>query len=487
MARKKQNLLIKKSGTWSDIPAPIDGGKIYTKKGRNWHSIKTVFVKNSSTWKKIWPITIMPFKMTVRINIASDTITLPFINGYNYNCEIDWGDNTPLTQITSYNDPNRIHTYSTVGDYQISINGVMETLYFNGTGDKDKIISIDAWGETNLKSLRRAFKGCTNLKKIVDGNSITGDISSVTNMESAFQSCTSLIKFPIINTSNVTNFYISWYGCSGLTSFPLIDTSKGINFNRAWSHCSGLTSFPLIDTSKGTNFDYAWNGCSSLTSFPLIDTSSGTDFSRAWETCIGLTSFPLIDTSKGTNFDYAWNGCSSLTSFPLIDTSKGTNFDYAWSGCSGLTSFPLIDTSSGTDFSRAWDTCSSLTSFPSINTSKGTDFNYAWNACSSLTSFPSINISKGTDFNNAWFGCQNLTSFPKDMFKNCSAINFTQTFESTNLTATSKNNILISLDVAGQLNGKLGITGGNPLVGAGLAAWNNMKNTKGWTAVLFIN
>jgi hypothetical protein len=600
----------------------------------------------------------IPFKMTVRTAKASDTFTLPFVRKFNYNCEIDWGDNTPLVQVTSYNDPNRIHTYAAAGNYQISISGVMETLSFNDAGDKLKVISIDGWGDTNLKSLRGAFDGCINLVSVAPGDiATTGDTSNVTdfgyawykcsgltsfplidtssgtsfsyawrdctgltsfplldsssgtdfgyawykcsgltsfpsldtssgtNFYNTWRECTSLTSFPLldtssgnsfsyawykcsglsgafpaIDTSSGTNFQAAWFGCSGLTSFPAIDTSNGTNFFQTWQNCSGLTSFPLIDTSSGTNFGYAWYACSALTSFPLIVTSSGTDFSRAWQNCSGLTSFPLIDTSSGTNFGYAWYACSALTSFPLIDTSSGTDFSYAWDGCRGLTSFPLIDTSSGTNFrfawygcigltlfpaidtssgtnfASAWRDCSGLTLFPAIDTSSGTNFGSAWSGCTGLTSFPLIDTSSGTDFYQAWRncwgltgvfpntgfaagtnfyqafhacnkitemgagvdfngadnlaksgcietwnGCTNLTTFPPNAFDSCKSIDFLNAFLQTKLTAASKNNILVSIDKAGQSNGKLNMSGGDPLVGNGLTSWNNMKTTKGWT------
>ena len=221
-------------------------------------------------------------------------------------------------------------------------------------------------------------------------------------------------------------------GCSALKAFDAtVDTSSGTSFILAWYGCSSLTSFPLIDTSSGTNFASAWLGCSSLTSFPLIDTSSGTYFQSVWQSCSSLTSFPLIDTSSGTNFSSAWFNCSSLTSFPLIDTSAGTTFQNAWANCSSLTSFPLIDTSSGTNFQSVWQSCSSLTSFPLIDTSSGTNFQQAWRFCSSLTTFPAgfFDTWTGTPVNscfvNAWDGCADLT-------------------------ATSVENILNSIDTSGQ-------------------------------------
>ena len=119
--------------------------------------------------------------------------------------------------------------------------------------------------------------------------------------------------------------------------FQFDSTSNTRYFINAWNGCSHLKEFPIIDTGKGTDFTYAWGYCSSLTTFPLLNTSNGTNFSDAWYYCSSLTSFPLIDTSKGTKFSYTWDGCSSLTSFPQLDLHNGTSFGNAWQNCSSLT------------------------------------------------------------------------------------------------------------------------------------------------------
>ena len=180
----------------------------------------------------------------------------------------------------------------------------------------------------------------------------------------------------------------AFFGCSNLEAFDAtVDATGGTSFYYAWQNCSSLTSFPLINTSSGTTFQRAWYGCSSLTSFPLIDTSSGTNFRAAWQSCTSLTSFPLIDTSNGTDFGYAWYNCPSLTSFPAIDTSSGTNFGAAWFGCNSLTSFPPLDVSNGTTFNAAWFLCSSLANFPAnffdswTGTPANNCFVSAWYGC----------------------------------------------------------------------------------------------------------
>ena len=154
-----------------------------------------------------------------------------------------------------------------------------------------------------------------------------------------FRQCNALKTFDATVDATATgDFSFAWSTCSSLVSFPLINTSAGTAFQAAWDGCSSLTSFALINTGSGTGFAYAWRGCSSLTSFPLINTALGTDFQQAWISCSSLTSFPLLNTGAATNFQETWQNCSSLTSFPAnmfntTGTLVATAFASAFAGC----------------------------------------------------------------------------------------------------------------------------------------------------------
>jgi len=245
-----------------------------------------------------------------------------------------------------------------------------------------------------------------------------------------------------------------------LVTYTDWDFSDVTSFFRYWRDRSKLTDFPLIDTSSGTNFFQAWYGCTSLTSFPLLDVSNGISFVQAWRNCTSLTSFPLLDVSNNTDFSFAWTNCSSLTSFPLLNVSSGTNFSYAWAYCSSLTSFPLLDVSSGTNFTGTWE------------------------SCSSLTSFPALDLSSGTNFNSAWRVCTSLQDFPANMFDSVTATGFILAFTSTNLSSQSIENIVVSIDTAGQSNGTLDITGGgNATTATAQTAVDNLRG-RGWTVTV---
>jgi hypothetical protein len=369
--------------------------------------------------------------------------------GSNNSVSIDWGDGITETYAGSAANTIITHTYETAGLYLVSITGVFENLKLgNFTGSQasdlaNVLQNSPDWSPTNLTDL---YNGCSL---------ITSD---------------SLDDFP--DTSLITQFASAFQNCSSLTSFPLINTAAGTNFFQTWNNCSSLTSFPLINTSAGTSFSGAWANCFSLTSFPLINTSAGTSFNSAWFACFSLTSFPLINTAAGTNFTAAWFDCSSLTSFPLIDTSAGTIFSFAWRECSSLTSFPLINTSAGTNFSSAWFRCSSLTAFPALN----------FDAAVGLASDAS---SSNTGFATAWSNCTALADFPANLFDNTNCTRFLDAFFGCALTATSIENILVSINTANTSNGNLSLNGGTNAV---KTSWTANANTaydalvaRGWT------
>ena len=68
------------------------------------------------------------------------------------------------------------------------------------------------------------------------------------------------------------------------------------------------------------------------------------------------------------------------------------------------------------------------------------------------------------------------------MFDNSSANNYNRAFRGTNLSQTSIDNILVSIDTAGQSNGIFEQTGGSAPGSTGLAAVNSLV-AKGWTVI----
>ncbi|CAM4226335.1 BspA family leucine-rich repeat surface protein [Zobellia nedashkovskayae] len=122
---------------------------------------------------------------------ADNQITIPTFPGETYEYTVDWGDGNTDTAVSG----NITHTYATSETYTVSISGVFPRIYFETAGDKDKLLSIEQWGDNPWVSMRGAFAGCSNLQ----GNfSDSPDLSNVTNMRRMFNGATSF-NHPIEN------------------------------------------------------------------------------------------------------------------------------------------------------------------------------------------------------------------------------------------------------------------------------------------------
>ncbi|MDF9801261.1 surface protein [Catalinimonas alkaloidigena] len=113
-------------------------------------------------------------------NTWNNDVTIPTI-GEGYNYTIDWGDGNKDTDVTG----EITHIYTEPGIYTVSISGDFPRIYFNNSGDKFKIITVEQWGNIQWKSMERAFWGCSNLKIPAPD---APDLSEVTSMKYMFQS-----------------------------------------------------------------------------------------------------------------------------------------------------------------------------------------------------------------------------------------------------------------------------------------------------------
>jgi hypothetical protein len=269
-----------------------------------------------------------------RWRVTGATFALPSF-ATDGNVTVDWGDGVVETLTTGVHTFLDSNVYHNIGFRLNSGTFFRPNIGNNGTY-RNRVIAVGPAPASMKINGSSAFHGCGALRQI-DGYA---------------------------DYSASTDFYASFYGNSSLVAFPLIDTTAVTSFDSAWVACSSLTLFPLINTGAGTNFRDAWNGCSSLTSFPLLNTGAGTTFQSAWDNCSSLISFPLINTGAATILNFAWRNCTGLTSFPLINTSAVTSFTGAWQGCSGLTSFPSLSFAAATAFNLTWLNCTNLSSFP---------------------------------------------------------------------------------------------------------------------------
>ena len=317
----------------------------------------------------------------------------------------------------------------------------------------------------SLRKLRAAYSGsAVRVRKEVSSVSSETDIGFLAD---GSLDTISLLTFAS-DADNGDVFTTTWYDQSG----------DGLDFVETTAANQGkIVSGGVLVTDDGV---------------PAISLD-GTDDNLS--VTLPATAGTLLMGGKNTSAFYGFShtGAYSLlpdstnTDFPLLVTNfiifnSITPSDYA--NILTILNSSENDFTTLTSFSGYWRDRIEFTSFPLLNVGSGTSFNSAWRDCTSLTSFPLLDVSSGTSFNFAWFGCSSLTSFPANMFDTVTSTSFASAFINTNLSSQSIENIVVSIDAAGQSNGTLDITGGgNATTATAKTAIDNLRG-RGWNVTV---
>jgi len=167
---------------------------------------------------------------------TSTQIALPLLSTGTYNFDVDWGDGN-TDAITTWNQAETTHTYSSSGQYTIKITGTIQGFRFNNTGDRLKILTVKNWGPLTFEN-SGALYGCTNVN------------STATDK-------------PTLTTLSMANFFRDATSFNG--AIDSWDVSTSTNFNGTFR---GATSFnqPLNswDVSSSTNFPNMFLGATAF-------------------------------------------------------------------------------------------------------------------------------------------------------------------------------------------------------------------------------
>lgn len=131
----------------------------------------------------------------------STSITIPTA-GTGYNYEADWNNDGTYEQsgITG----SVTHDFGVAGTYTIRLRGTFPRIYFNNTGDRQKLLNISQWGDIAWTTMNSAFYGCSNLN--ITATDLP-NLNGVTDMLQMFRGC-SVLNGPANigswNTANVT-------------------------------------------------------------------------------------------------------------------------------------------------------------------------------------------------------------------------------------------------------------------------------------------
>src|SRR5699024_8393643 len=93
-------------------------------------------------------------------------ITIP-TSGTGYNYDIIWTNLTTAGEgdgsVSAVTEDYTITGLTNDDTYKVEITGDFPRIYFNDSGDKDKIEKVTQWGDIEWKNMVAAFSGCSNL------------------------------------------------------------------------------------------------------------------------------------------------------------------------------------------------------------------------------------------------------------------------------------------------------------------------------------
>ncbi|WP_299268673.1 BspA family leucine-rich repeat surface protein [uncultured Psychrosphaera sp.] len=191
----------------------------------------------SSVTQKVDILEATPFITTWKTTEANEAITVPtFESGYNY--LIDWGDGSAVQENQT---GDATHVYASAGTYTVSITGAFPQLYLRGSDEsnRERLISVEQWGNTPWRSMKAAFNGAINL--IINATD-TPVLTDVESMDSMFYGSTNF-------NSDINHWDVSYvtdmtYMFSGAAVFDQpLDSWDVSNVTDMWGMFEGATAF----------------------------------------------------------------------------------------------------------------------------------------------------------------------------------------------------------------------------------------------------
>ncbi|WP_188752688.1 BspA family leucine-rich repeat surface protein [Parapedobacter defluvii] len=161
---------------------------------------------------------------------GNDEINIPTSgSGYNYDVYWEKVDDINVNGTETGINGDLTITFPSPGIYRVTITGDFPRIYFNNEGDKDKILTVDQWGDIVWESMAYAFYGARNLQVTTTE---APNLSQVSNLNSMFR-----------NTESFNQDLSSW-DVSGVSSaYEMFAGAKAFNGSLAgWEPGAALTN-----------------------------------------------------------------------------------------------------------------------------------------------------------------------------------------------------------------------------------------------------
>ena len=425
----------------------------------------------SSSW--VGPIspTVQYFAVGIKINEWSGTTIK--IKGYDngtFNCKIYWDIyGSAPSEITSFDDPDLEHYYSSGSPYLQTIRIEGEIGEFEFENKSWVVRKIYSWGP-GLYSYDRFLSNCQYLSEIPDAPLPYNP--NITSFNNTFSDCRSLYNIPenifannpqvtsfantfarsvitdipagiFANNKKIEKFDNTFYGCGNITSIPedlFANNPEVTEFKNLFSYCDNLNAIPenlFANNKKVTSMISLFSNCDKITLIPenLFANNAQLALVDYTFTGTGITLIPenLFANNPLLTSNYSTFSSTDITAIPenlyannpLLSQMSGT-----FTSCQNLTSIPENLFASNPNLSEMLSVFSNtgITSIPEnifANNTLITNMSQVFLG-TKITSIPEnlfINNTSVTNMNGAFQNCELLTSIPANLFSNNPNIN----------------------------------------------------------------
>ncbi len=356
------------------------------------------------------------------LDTPNNTITLPLTSTGTYNFIVDWGDEN-YDRITSYNQPEITHTYSSGGIKTIGINGTINGWSFGGYGDRLKITSIEQWGDLTLGNDAGYFAACFNLK--LSGVTDTLNLSGTTDLTNMFRFCSSLTT-----VNNMENWDVS-----NVTNMNHMFLNSSFNQPIGNWNVSGVTD--MTDMFYNTQFNQPLSGWNVGNVLYMGSMFYGTPFNQPignWDVSKVISMSWMFRNTQFNQPLSGWNVSKVQDMSYMFDNATNFNQDLSNWNVSGVTN--MAGMFRYTKFNN-----SGSTGINNWNVSGVTDMSYMFYITPFNQSLSGWNVSK---VQNMAYMFDGASQFNQDLGNwNVSGVtNMTNMFRNTSLSRTNYDSIL---------------------------------------------
>lgn len=327
-------------GTWSISTGGYDDAATYT-----------AYVDDASNGISEFGAAFMNQPFITTWQATGGQITIPTNAGETYTSyDVVWTNLTNPGVMEGSATVNVATDYTVTGmedgsTYQVEISGTFPAIQFANTAAfRDKILTVEQWGDISWTSFSNAFYGCSNLTITA---SDAPDLSLVTDMSSAFHNASmlnqSIDHWDVSNVEDFSNMFRgasifnqpldSWTVTSALDMSQMFRNADAFNQNlNSWVPSSVSTMFGMFygaDVFDGAIGNWDVSSVTNMRSMFFL----ASDFNQplaGWGTTTGLVQDMSLMFSNATSFDQplnAWDVSSVQDMDNMFDNAAVFNQD----------------------------------------------------------------------------------------------------------------------------------------------------------------